>query len=246
MRVSLPLEYSGSRPLIMVTANNKNIVALVDTGAEVPVFTKEEDLLQALGFKRLDGKHLLEGFGGSGVLCNIYSGTIRIGNIIYPNFRILAGPKRKGFGIVLSASMFSEFSMTIDNLSSTFILENNSNQTCYNITIRDDSGNSTVLENSFDEAMKLLTGGPYVGNKITIPGLIEVNSEPMTMEEISITYPHEWVVIEIIERNKTGHVIKARVLYRGEDAGFKFAEMCRAGNKNVREFYTTPEDEEPF
>lgn len=83
-------------------------------------------------------------------------------------------------------------------------------------------------------------------NEIVIPGVVEVNSDPMTMKEIAAAYPHEWIVIEITERNETGHTVKAKVLYRGEDAGFKFAEMCRAGNENVREVYTTPEDEDPF
>ena len=159
MRINLPLKYSCSRPVIEVLLNGFSVPALVDTGAEVPVVLLDQSTCKTYKMEFVDSGHKLSGFGGDGELCDRYRATINVGNIVYPNLSFLRHSSSRSFYLILPASMFSEFVLTIDNIGQEFILENNSNQLCYNVTVKDESGNSAVLGNSFNEAMKLLSGG---------------------------------------------------------------------------------------
>lgn len=160
MRTSLSLKYSYNRPVIEIKLNGLFIDALVDTGAVVPViFMSDKDIIK-YGLT-LNGRNcLLKGLGGSGELCDKYSGSIDINGILFPNISILRKGNDRPFKLLLPASMFYEFDMHISNLRQTFTIENNSNQVSYIAkVINDKTGEITSLENSFDEAMGLLSGG---------------------------------------------------------------------------------------
>lgn len=146
MRTECALEYSHSRPVIEVLLNEVGLKALIDTGAEVPVFLLPKFVAARLRMKYRGGGYNLEGFSGS-ILCDCYEGNIKIGDIVFEKVPFLVNPMVKSFSLVLPASMFIDFDVTINNSSKTFVMCNDSESKSYSLKVRNEDGSSMVLEN---------------------------------------------------------------------------------------------------
>lgn len=69
MEQRFELDVSASRPVLRLDHLFPGCTALIDTGALFPVWTKNRDLLEALGAKICKRNVLFSGFGGNVFLC---------------------------------------------------------------------------------------------------------------------------------------------------------------------------------
>lgn len=83
MEQRFDLEMSADRPILRLDYLFPGCTALIDTGALFPVWTKSRELLEALGAKVCKRNVLFSGFGGN-VYGDIYTFTLQLGSLIYP------------------------------------------------------------------------------------------------------------------------------------------------------------------
>ena len=97
---------------------SNGLTALLDTGAYIPVWTDEEDILMTdLGAKLVRENVPLSGFGGY-TYGNLYQVSIDIGGILYPNMHIIANNDIDAtFNMILSATMFQGLIYQIDTVN---------------------------------------------------------------------------------------------------------------------------------
>lgn len=112
-----------------VVALENNLTALLDTGAYLPVWTDDEEILVSkLGGKLVKSNVPFSGFGGT-TCGNMYQVTLKVGALIFPNMHIIANSELStSYNLILSATMF-------DNL----IYEINNNSHVLNVTVLNDN-----------------------------------------------------------------------------------------------------------
>lgn len=112
---TLHLDKQYQRPVVMLS---NGLTALLDTGAYIPVWTDEEDILVSdMGAKLVRDNVPLSGFGGS-TYGNLYQVNIDIGGILYPNMHIIANNDiDAAFNMILSATMFQGLIYQIDTVN---------------------------------------------------------------------------------------------------------------------------------
>lgn len=147
IQFTLPLDTKRQRPVIKLTNGLK---ALLDTGAFLPVWTDDEDILSSeLGAKLVKTHVPISGFGGT-TYGNLYTVTISVGKLIYPNMHIVANSELETpFQMIFSATMFKNLSYEIDDCNHRLnisIPDTESN--IRNLVIRDEGGRLHVLCNS--------------------------------------------------------------------------------------------------
>lgn len=71
--------------------------------------------------------------------------------------------------------------------------------------------------------------------------LKEINSEPLSLEELAEKFPHMWVGVEDIEKTKEGHVLKVIVRFIGDR--LSLLEKQIETNNRVYFRYSTPDDD---
>ncbi len=145
MEQRFELDVSASRPVLRLDHLFPGCTALIDTGALFPVWTKNRDLLEALGAKICKRNVLFSGFGGN-VSGDIYTFTLQLGNLIYPEMHIMACENNDIPGyFIFSATMFKNTVYTIDDIEKKFIIVTQDHQICRNIIIKDENGIMHVL-----------------------------------------------------------------------------------------------------
>lgn len=97
---------------------------MLDTGAYIPVWTDDEDILTTeLGAELVRKDVPLSGFGGS-TLGNLYRVNIDIGGILYPNMHVIANNDINAtFNLILSATMFAGLIYQIDTVNHVLNIE---------------------------------------------------------------------------------------------------------------------------
>lgn len=100
---SLNLDATQQRPVVVL----KNLTALLDTGAYIPVWTDDEEILVSdLGAKLVKKDVPFSGFGGT-TYGNLYQVTLEVGDLIFPNMHIVANNElNTSYNLILSATMF--------------------------------------------------------------------------------------------------------------------------------------------
>lgn len=112
---TLKLDNTRQRPVVIL---NNGLTALLDTGAYIPVWTDDEDILTSeLGAELVRKDVPLSGFGGC-THGNLYKVNIDIGGILYPNMHIIANNEINAtFNLILSATMFEGLIYQIDTVN---------------------------------------------------------------------------------------------------------------------------------
>lgn len=112
---SLNLDKKYKRPVILL---GNGLTALLDTGAYIPVWTDEENILISdMGAELVKENVPMSGFGGY-TYGNLYRVSLNIGGIIYPNMHIIANNDIKAtFNLILSATMFDGLIYQIDTVN---------------------------------------------------------------------------------------------------------------------------------
>lgn len=112
---SLNLDRKNKRPIVLL---GNGLTALLDTGAYIPVWTDEEEILISdMGAELVKVNVPLSGFGGF-TYGNLYKVSIDVGGIIYPNMHIIANNDiNAAFNLILSATMFDGLVYQIDTVN---------------------------------------------------------------------------------------------------------------------------------
>lgn len=118
---TLKLDNTRQRPVVIL---NNGLTALLDTGAYIPVWTDDEDILTSeLGAELVRKDVTLSGFGGC-THGNLYKVNIDIGGILYPNMHVIANNEINAtFNLILSATMFEGLIYQIDTVNHVLNIE---------------------------------------------------------------------------------------------------------------------------
>ena len=109
---TLRLDATQQRPVVLL---KNSLTALLDTGAYIPVWTDEEDILASvMGGKLVKRNVPFTGFGGI-AYGNLYQVTFEVGDLVFPNMHIVANSElNTSYNLILSATMFDGLIYEID------------------------------------------------------------------------------------------------------------------------------------
>ena len=105
-QMTLDLKPFDSRPIVKLK-NFFGIDALLDTGAVIPVWTDDEDILQSFGGVKVRENAMFGGFGGKAVGNLYHIPTFTVGGLTFPNLPVVAARMNLPCYMILSATMFS-------------------------------------------------------------------------------------------------------------------------------------------
>lgn len=140
------LLYNTSRPII---ENFYGGLALIDTGADIPVCSLPEAILMKLFDAELKIKHInISGFGGE-EYGNVYTiKLLQFKNLIYPNIPVFVPKNMHGlkFRWILSATMFDrlEYSFNMKRYTMTVNIPDDESNV-KNLRVYDTNGNLHIL-----------------------------------------------------------------------------------------------------
>ena len=141
------LDNHQQRPVIRL---DNGLRALLDTGAYIPVWTDEENILkEKLGAQLFAQNVSFTGFGGK-TTGNLYKVTLQIGQLVYPNMSIVANAELDTpFNLILSATMFQNLIYEVDDKNHKFnITIPDTESIVRNLRIKSINGRIIVLCNS--------------------------------------------------------------------------------------------------
>ena len=147
---TLKLDNTRQRPVVIL---NNGLTALFDTGAYIPVWTDDEDILTSeLGAQLVRKGVPLSGFGGC-TYGNLYKVNIDIGGILYPNMHIIANNEINAtFNLILSATMFEGLIYQIDTVNHVLNVEvPDWESNVRNLRVVSEEGKLFVLCDAIDE-----------------------------------------------------------------------------------------------
>ena len=142
---TLPLDKETQRPITFLQ-NWYGLDAMIDTGSLFPVWVGDEEILSKLGAEVLIDNVKFGGFGGNAHGRLYVIPTFQFGELIYPNFHIIAHKMESPCQMILPATMFRKLRYEIDDENHMFnvtIPEHQSN--VRNLVIKDFDGKLHVL-----------------------------------------------------------------------------------------------------
>ena len=143
---TLRLDATQQRPVVLL---KNTLTALLDTGAYIPIWTDDEDILVSMMGGKLIKKNVpFTGFGGT-AYGNLYQITIEIGDLIFPNMHIVANSElNTSYNLILSASMFDGLIYEIDTKTHRLNVTVPDKETLVrNLRVVDSNGNVHIMCN---------------------------------------------------------------------------------------------------
>lgn len=112
-QMTLQLDSRQQRPVVRL---KNGLRALLDTGAYIPVWTDDEDILvENLGASLITKDVSFSGFGGE-ARGNLYKVSLNVGELCYPNMTIIVNQDLDTpFNLILSATMFQDLIYEVDD-----------------------------------------------------------------------------------------------------------------------------------
>ena len=112
-QMTLQLDSRQQRPVVRL---KNGLRALLDTGAYIPVWTDDEDILvENLGASIITKDVSFSGFGGE-ARGNLYKVSLNVGELYYPNMTIIVNQDLDTpFNLILSATMFQNLIYEVDD-----------------------------------------------------------------------------------------------------------------------------------
>ena len=141
------MQNDADRPIIMLDSIFPGCTALIDTGAIIPVWTKDVELLKELGAQLVKKDVSFSGFGGE-TKGDLYKLDLQLAELFYPGLPIVVHENNKipGF-FIFSATMFNKMIYTIDDIRKQFEVRIEDNQICRNLSLQMADGRVVVLVN---------------------------------------------------------------------------------------------------
>ncbi|MBQ9565179.1 MAG: hypothetical protein IJU98_06280 [Synergistaceae bacterium] len=139
------------RPVIHIQCGGGTFLALIDTGAVVPVCTLEADEIAALGARPLRKGINISGIGGVSK-GSLYRIDIPFSIFSYIDLSVIRiDEPNMPFDFIFSATMFTGFRYAIDTQAHVLTLDTCSNETELHLRIADHNGDFRVLISGQDE-----------------------------------------------------------------------------------------------
>ena len=113
-QITLELMENRVRPIVKMDSVLK-FEALLDTGAAIPIWTHDENFLQAIGGIKIRNNAAFKGFGGAVTGSLYHLPTLTVGDLIFPHLPVIVHKMQEPFFMVLSATMFSRLIYEIDD-----------------------------------------------------------------------------------------------------------------------------------
>lgn len=112
-QMTLQLDSRQQRPVVRL---KNGLRALLDTGAYIPVWTDDEDILvENLGASLITKDVSFSGFGGE-ARGNLYKVSLNVGELYFPNMTIIVNQDLDTpFNLILSATMFQNLIYEVDD-----------------------------------------------------------------------------------------------------------------------------------
>lgn len=156
-QITLNLDENFLRPITILTAFHK-LKALVDTGADFPVWIEDKEVLEKLGAVSLHKKVLFTGFGGN-VQGELYRLDLIFGNslnnsIVYNKMPIIACDQLNStnYQIILPATIFENMIYQIDNINHKLNIDIPDGQVSRNLGFREE-GKGIVIYSIQDNSI---------------------------------------------------------------------------------------------
>ena len=146
-QMTLELDGRQQRPVVKL---DNGLRALLDTGAYIPVWTDDEEVLVGKMGAELVAKNVsFTGFGGTAI-GNLYKVSLKVGDLIYPNMAVIANQDLvTPFNIILSATMFNSLIYEVDDKNRRFNVSIPDDESMVrNLRIEDKEGEIHILCNS--------------------------------------------------------------------------------------------------
>lgn len=145
IQFTLPLDKKTQRPITFLQ-NWYGLDAMIDTGSLFPVWVGNEEILSKLGAEVLMNHVEFGGFGGSAKGRLYVIPTFQFGELIYPNFHIIAHKMELPCQMILPATMFWKLRYEIDDENHTFnVTVPDGQSNVRNLVIKDSAGKLYVL-----------------------------------------------------------------------------------------------------
>ena len=141
---TLRLDATQQRPVVLL---KNTLTALLDTGAYIPVWTDDEDILVSeLGGRLVKRNVPFTGFGGT-AYGNLYKVTLEVGELIFSDMHIVANSElNTSYNLILSATMFDGLVYEINTKThSLSVTVPDDKSIVRNLRIIDSNGNIYVL-----------------------------------------------------------------------------------------------------
>lgn len=144
-RVVKKLVGKSLRPIIELNLF-AGCLAMIDTGAEIPVWVGEEEQLAALdGVSSTGVRSSIDGFGGASE-GNVYRMTWEFEGLHYIEMPVVACKmKNISWDIVLPATMFDGMRYTVDNIRGEMVFEIQDNQTVRHLKLLGKDGSIHIF-----------------------------------------------------------------------------------------------------
>ena len=142
---TLKMRKRTQRPIVFL-AEFFQLDAMLDTGAVLPVWVEDEEILKAMGGVAIAFNQSFGGFGGTttGTLYRIP--LFRCGELLYPEFPIIVSPIDLPCQMLLSATMFSGLIYEVDDCNHKFNVTIPDHEShVRKLTIEDRNGNLHIL-----------------------------------------------------------------------------------------------------
>ena len=146
-QMTLQLDSRQQRPVVRL---KNGLRALLDTGAYIPVWTDDEDILvENLGASIITKDVSFSGFGGE-ARGNLYKVSLNVGELYYPNMTIIVNQDLDTpFNLILSATMFQNLIYEVDDKNHRMnIMIPDEESMVRNLRIEDSGGQIHILCNS--------------------------------------------------------------------------------------------------
>ena len=146
-QMTLQLDSRQQRPVVRL---KNGLRALLDTGAYIPVWTDDEDILvENLGASLITKDVSFSGFGGE-ARGNLYKVSLNVGELYYPNMTIIVNQDLDTpFNLILSATMFQNLIYEVDDKNHRMnIMVPDEESMVRSLRIEDSGGQIHILCNS--------------------------------------------------------------------------------------------------
>ena len=145
MIASFKLNKRFRRPVINVVCGGEICPALLDTGANFPVFTLGQRKMDEMGGRSMRHEINFGGFGG-GCRGILYRVEVDFGSFRYADLPVIcAYNANMPFAFIFSATMFTGFSYTIDDAARTLTVNTNTDDADLRMRINDGLGGFRIL-----------------------------------------------------------------------------------------------------
>ena len=145
MIVQFSLSSHFRRPVVNIVHGGDTYPSLIDTGANIPVFTLGARRLADFDARLVGERAAFGGFGG-GCTGALYRIDLDVGAFRYVDLpMICTHDPTMPFAFILSATMFTGFAYTIDDAARTLTVDTRTDETDLLFRIHDGAGGFRVL-----------------------------------------------------------------------------------------------------